>query len=256
MPNARRWQQSGARRGWSIHEELQQQAWLRPAPPQQSHRPQESERPRQKVQSVPDRVPQNPDEIVTEARSRVAKLEAAIVAVGEGDPVVPSLKESLRQARLQAKVLSRGGSHRRDKTLHQEVKETRWCIARGSQSGPSCSCKRPRPSWFRRKMPFMQWESCGCRLWSRIAHGTPETIPDSSSGFCTRTGTIESSVCWNSHGRGTISDQNCRQHGSEERQRKTRVVDPLQEVALGDTLVGATDWSNRGRSIKFDGDVD
>ena len=39
------------------------------------------------------------------ARTRVSKLEAAIVALGEGDPAVPSLKESLRQARLQAKVL-------------------------------------------------------------------------------------------------------------------------------------------------------
>ena len=36
-------------------------------------------------------------------------------------------------------------------------------------------------------------------------------------------------------------------HGSEERQRKTRLVaDPLQEVTLGDTLAGATDGSNRG----------
>ena len=29
MPNSRRWQQNGVRRGWKVHEELQQQAWLR-----------------------------------------------------------------------------------------------------------------------------------------------------------------------------------------------------------------------------------
>ena len=29
MPNSRRWQQSGARRGWAVHEDLQQEAWLR-----------------------------------------------------------------------------------------------------------------------------------------------------------------------------------------------------------------------------------
>ena len=29
MPNSRRWQQSGNRRGWSTHEDLQHQAWLR-----------------------------------------------------------------------------------------------------------------------------------------------------------------------------------------------------------------------------------
>ena len=29
MPNSRRWQQSGARRGWKVYEELQQQAWFR-----------------------------------------------------------------------------------------------------------------------------------------------------------------------------------------------------------------------------------
>ena len=29
MPNSRRWKQSGARRGWAVHEDLQQEAWLR-----------------------------------------------------------------------------------------------------------------------------------------------------------------------------------------------------------------------------------
>ena len=86
--------------------------WLKPFPRagpqiQGSRRPRDvqSERPKPKAQNVPDRGSRNPDEIVTEARTRVSKLEAAIVALGEGDPAVPSLKESLRQARLQAKVL-------------------------------------------------------------------------------------------------------------------------------------------------------
>ena len=29
MPNSRRWQQSGNRRGWTTHEDIQHQAWLR-----------------------------------------------------------------------------------------------------------------------------------------------------------------------------------------------------------------------------------
>ena len=57
---------------------------------------------------------------------------------------------------------SRGGSHRRDKALHREVKEARWRIARGSQSGAVKSCRRLRPSWLRWRMPFAM-ESCGCR---------------------------------------------------------------------------------------------
>ena len=39
---------------------------------------------------------------MSQARTRSSKLEAAISALGEDDPVVPSLKEALRQARLQA----------------------------------------------------------------------------------------------------------------------------------------------------------
>ena len=167
MPTARRWQQSGARRGWSIHEELQQQASLRvlqgrrppsvewpfagaqqtrqPAPPRRSHRPQESERLRQKAQSIPDRVLEPRRD--TPEPPRTAPADFA---------------QELAQLRVCVRELTR----ERD-DLRSELSK----------------------------------------------------------------------------------------HCSEERQKKTRVVDPLQEVALGDTLVGATDRSNR-QSIKFDGDVD
>ena len=38
------------------------------------------------------------------ARARVAKLEAAILAVGDCDPTFPALHEALSQARRQAQV--------------------------------------------------------------------------------------------------------------------------------------------------------
>ena len=45
-----------------------------------------------------------PEEALQAARARVAKLEAAISAVGESDPTFPALQEALRQARKHAQV--------------------------------------------------------------------------------------------------------------------------------------------------------
>ena len=47
---------------------------------------------------------QHPDVILSKARARVAKLEVAMNAVGEDDPTYPALRDSLKQARVQAKV--------------------------------------------------------------------------------------------------------------------------------------------------------
>ena len=101
--------------------------------------------------------------------------------MGEGDPAVPSLKESLRQAWLQAKVLPV-----EDRI---EGKEARWCIARGSQSG---AVDRPGDRGqvgFGGKCPS-RWRVAV----ADIGAGSPRnarTTPDSSSGFCTRIGAIE-----------------------------------------------------------------
>ena len=46
----------------------------------------------------------HPEEAPLAARARVAKLEAAISAVGESDPTFPALQEALRQARKRAQV--------------------------------------------------------------------------------------------------------------------------------------------------------
>ena len=45
-----------------------------------------------------------PEEALQAARARVAKLEAAISAVGVSDPTFPALQEALRQARKHAQV--------------------------------------------------------------------------------------------------------------------------------------------------------
>ena len=48
--------------------------------------------------------PPNPEEAISNARARVVKLEAALVAVGEMDPLYPSLHGALKQAQSQARV--------------------------------------------------------------------------------------------------------------------------------------------------------
>ena len=101
------------------------------------------------------------------------------MASGEGDPAVPSAGEGS----------SRGGSHQRDKALHLEVQEARWCIARGSQSGAVDRAGDRGQVGFRGKCPS-RWRvavvdmGAGCPRNAR-------TTPDSSSGFCTRIAAIE-----------------------------------------------------------------
>ena len=50
------------------------------------------------------RVSRDPDKVVSEAQSRVVKLEAAITALGENDPALPRLREELQHVRSQAQV--------------------------------------------------------------------------------------------------------------------------------------------------------
>ena len=47
---------------------------------------------------------QHPDVILSKARARVAKLEVAMNAVGEDDPTYAALRDSLKQARVQAQL--------------------------------------------------------------------------------------------------------------------------------------------------------
>ena len=63
-----------------------------------------SRRTRDQPRQFQERVSRKPDEAISEAKGRVGKLEVAINALGEDDPVVTGLKEALRQARLQAQV--------------------------------------------------------------------------------------------------------------------------------------------------------
>ena len=57
------------------------------------------------AQEVGPRVSRDPDQVVSEAQSRVVKLEAAISALGENDPAVPRLREELQRVRSQAQVV-------------------------------------------------------------------------------------------------------------------------------------------------------
>ena len=52
----------------------------------------------------PPQTRHDPDSVMSNARSRIAKLEAAMVAVGESDPTYPSLFDALQKARALAEV--------------------------------------------------------------------------------------------------------------------------------------------------------
>ena len=70
-----------------------------------------------------------PEEALQAARARVAKLEAAVSAVGESDPTFPALQEALRQARQHAQVqpLERvfGGAKKRVENARKEVEDAK-----------------------------------------------------------------------------------------------------------------------------------
>ena len=63
-----------------------------------------------------------PDEVLANARARVAKLEAAIAAVGDSDPISVTLKEALSRAKSQAQ----------ERPVEDRIKHTTVFIERGS----------------------------------------------------------------------------------------------------------------------------
>ena len=101
MPRGRAWQHS---------DDLFHQAWLKVL---QGKRPPAEKWPRQSGAPKPGQPPVqpqpkirglHPDVKVSVARDRIAKLEAAIAAVGDEDETAPKLKEGLRKARQQAQI--------------------------------------------------------------------------------------------------------------------------------------------------------
>ena len=116
MPNSSRWKQSGARRGWSIREDLQHQAWLRVL---QGHRPPSVQWPRVGTQQPtrqtgssnpplqqksavlpPSRL--TPTEVSLEASRRVSRLERCIAQLDPADTAeLKSLQAALTKARAQ-----------------------------------------------------------------------------------------------------------------------------------------------------------
>ena len=101
MPRGRAWQHS---------DDLSHQAWLKVL---QGKRPPAEKWPRQSGAPKPGQPPVqpqpkirglHPDVKVSMARDRIAKLEAAIAAVGDEDETAPKLKEALRKARQQAQI--------------------------------------------------------------------------------------------------------------------------------------------------------
>ena len=203
--HTRRWQQSGARRGWSKHEELQQQAWLRVLQGRTSF-----------SRVAPCRCSAN-----ASARSSTTVSPSTGVRKAETEGAEcsrPCFSEPRRDCDRGAdsgcevggchRGFGRGrssgaqsqgiiaGSHRRDKALHREVKEVRWCIARGSQLGPVARAGDPGQVGFGGKCPS-RWSDAVADFGAGSPRNT-RTTPDSSSGFCTRIGAIES-LCVGTH---------------------------------------------------------
>ena len=111
MPNSRRWQQSGARRGLKVHEELQQQAWLRVL---QGRRSPSVQWPRAGAQqperfagriSKPAHSPSirvSPTQATSEASSKVARIERCMALLDPDDTTeLKSLQAFLDKARAQ-----------------------------------------------------------------------------------------------------------------------------------------------------------
>ena len=72
-----------------------------------------------------------PDEVLANARARVSKLEAAIAAVGESDPISATLKEALSRAKSQAQ----------ERPVADRIKHTNIFIER-AKKGSCRSSKR------------------------------------------------------------------------------------------------------------------
>ena len=66
------------------------------------------------------------------ARSRVAKLEGAMMAVGDTDPTYPGLLEALKQARSQAQVRP-VRPHCQHGVFRASTEASCWCSPRGGE---------------------------------------------------------------------------------------------------------------------------
>ena len=116
MPNSRRWQQSEASRGWAVHEDLQQEAWLRVL---QGRRPPSVKWPwsdwewsviggvcspsHHSARSVGLRPFVDANIKKTEAGDRVQKLQQALNILGDTEgPEVDGLRAALKRAEIAA----------------------------------------------------------------------------------------------------------------------------------------------------------
>ena len=132
-----------------------------PGPPQGSRRPHDvqSERPKQKAQNVTDRGSRNLDEIVTEARNGCRSWR--LPSWHRARAIQPSLKKSLRQARLQTKVLP----------VEDRIEETKLFIERSKKRVGALREEVSRAQLIVQETGAITVESCDCRHWSAKPRG-------------------------------------------------------------------------------------
>ena len=131
LPNSRHWQQTGVRRGWRFHEDLQHQAWLRVLQgrrPPSVQWPRAQQPPRQigsskplspQKSSTPSAPRQNPTQVSSDAASRVSRLERCIAQLGPSDTAeLKSLQVALIKSSVDSPTPCPTG-RRLPRVLHQ-----------------------------------------------------------------------------------------------------------------------------------------
>ena len=136
-----------------------------------------------------------PEEVLQGARARVAKLEAAISAVGDLDPTFPALQEALKQARRQAQVQPVEEPDQVFGVLHRAGEEA---CGESSQGGGGCQGqgRRRRDDIEFRVERITGGRAASCiPLGGSIEDGRAAATTNDARGFRSRVGAIEVHGC-------------------------------------------------------------
>ena len=185
------------------------------------------------AQEVGPRVSRDPDQVVSEAQSRVVKLEAAITALGENDPAVPRLREELQRVRSQAQVRPSGSTHHLDPRVHCTGPEACGGHAdrSGESTGGSCESARNTPT---RGSTSSRWRGTSrCSAGGVSQSTTVWPGPSSDSGaFCNRVGDVAGMCSRVASGERRVESRIVRRPEAEKRvgPRKPGLWQPLRQI--------------------------
>ena len=133
-----------------------------------------------------------PDEVLANARARVTKLEAAIAAVGDSDPISVTLKEALSRAKSQAQERPVADRIKTHEHFHREgAEEGRFAPAGrderpGSSGAGTGEVGKGRSVVARRRSPFASFNAR-----SEQPDGVPGCPSHGTVQFCFRAGAVK-----------------------------------------------------------------